>query len=77
MPDEYYAEPRLENLRVNASADRMFVLLVTYARSGSTWLGDITSRADNSFYVYEPLFRIIVEGYYKKGVVCFNNDTCR
>jgi len=76
MPDEYYAEPNPEKLRINAT-EKLFVLLLTYPRSGSTWLGEITSQADNSFYVYEPLFRIIVEGYFTRGSVCFNNNTCR
>lgn len=68
----------MTNLRVDSPDKRTtYVLLVTYARSGSTWLGDITNQAKNTFYVYEPLFRIIVEGYYAKNLVCYNNDTCR
>ena len=54
------------------------VLLVTYMRSGSSWLGDITSQAKNSFYVYEPFQNIIKQGYYTSGLVCFYNyDQCR
>lgn len=75
--DDFYAEKNLDKLRLNTTTNHTFVLLVTYARSGSTWLGEITNKAESTFYVYEPLFRIVVEGYYKKGVVCFNNNTCR
>lgn len=53
------------------------VLLVTYMRSGSSWLGDITQQAKDSFYVYEPFQTIINQGYYTNGLVCFYDDTCR
>ena len=53
------------------------VLLVTYMRSGSSWLGDITKQAEGSFYVYEPFQFVIEQGYYTNGSVCFYNDTCR
>ena len=53
------------------------VLLVTYTRSGSSWLGEITRQATNSFYVFEPFQFIIQQGYYTNGLVCFYNDHCR
>ena len=53
------------------------VLLVTYMRSGSSWLGDITKQANDSIYVFEPFKRIIDQGYYTDGHVCFYNDTCK
>ena len=72
------AEKLAANARDIGSKDnRTLVLLVTYARSGSTWLGQITNQIRNSFYIYEPFQYIIKEGYYKTNQVCFNNNTCR
>ena len=53
------------------------VLLVTYMRSGSSWLGSITSKAPGTFYLWEPLMHLIDEGYITNGSVCMNNDICR
>lgn len=53
------------------------VLLVTYMRSGSSWLGDITQQAKDSIYFYEPFQFMIEEGYYTNGLVCYYNDKCR
>lgn len=53
------------------------VLLVTYMRSGSSWLGDITQQAKDSIYFFEPFQFMIEEGYYSNGLVCYYNDKCR
>ncbi|KAL4223933.1 hypothetical protein ACF0H5_017394 [Mactra antiquata] len=55
----------------------VFVLILTYARSGSSWLGSITSMAENSMYVFEPLHGIIKEGFYMKDKLCHYDNTCR
>ena len=59
------------------SRNTTLILLVTYLRSGSTWLGEITKQAKNSFYTFEPFQAFIKQGYYANDSVCFNNDTCR
>lgn len=53
------------------------VLLVTYMRSGSSWLGDITKQAKDSIYFFEPFQFIIEEGYFTTDHVCFYNNLCR
>ena len=53
------------------------VLLVTYMRSGSSWLGDITKQAQDSVYFFEPFQYMVQEGYYTNGSVCYYNNICR
>ncbi|XP_053386529.1 uncharacterized protein LOC128550786 [Mercenaria mercenaria] len=53
------------------------VLLVGYSDSASVWSRDVVSYAQESFYVSEPLKMLLPDGYYKKHLVCFNNNTCR
>ncbi|XP_021366746.1 uncharacterized protein LOC110459039 isoform X2 [Mizuhopecten yessoensis] len=40
------------------------VLLMTYMRSGSTFLGDIVQQLPSVLYSYEPLRRYMEKGYY-------------
>ncbi|XP_053386302.1 carbohydrate sulfotransferase 1-like [Mercenaria mercenaria] len=61
----------------NTNHSTKFILLVTYGRSGSSWLGNITGQAENTFYVFEPFQRTLPQGYFKENFVCFNNNTCR
>ena len=53
------------------------ILIATYMRSGSTWLGAIANQAKESFYLYEPFQFLLENGYYTTGNVCFYNNTCR
>lgn len=66
----------LQNAHFNMTSSTP-VLLLTYMRSGSTWLGSITNRAPGAWYLWEPLFHLIDEGYITNGFVCMNNDVCR
>ncbi|KAL4229005.1 Carbohydrate sulfotransferase 1 [Mactra antiquata] len=76
--DNYVLRP-LNTLRMTEGDNTypVFVLILTYARSGSSWLGSITSMTENSMYVFEPLYKIIYQGFYTKYEVCFYNETCR
>ncbi|XP_053386138.1 uncharacterized protein LOC128550669 [Mercenaria mercenaria] len=67
-----------ETLRLKTTNTSItFVLLITYGRSGSSWLGDMISQAGSTLYVFEPLQRTASQGFFKDNLVCFNSNTCR
>ncbi|XP_021366745.1 carbohydrate sulfotransferase 1-like isoform X1 [Mizuhopecten yessoensis] len=56
------------------------VLLMTYMRSGSTFLGDIVQQLPSVLYSYEPLRRYMEKGYYltrDRGSCNTSNGKCR
>ncbi|XP_060083157.1 carbohydrate sulfotransferase 1-like [Ylistrum balloti] len=61
------------------SQDGAQVLLVTYLRSGSTFLGEIVQQIDRLMYRFEPLQRYMEPGQYisrNKGFCFLSNDSC-
>jgi len=74
VSSELPAPYHLPAIRTN---DTKRVLLMTYMRSGSTWTAAILNQSDSTFYIYEPFFIIVKQGYYKLDRVCFNDNSCR
>ncbi|XP_053386163.1 carbohydrate sulfotransferase 4-like isoform X2 [Mercenaria mercenaria] len=76
--DDLYVYSDKEELQLEkAELSATFVMIVGYARSGSSWLGEILSEAEESFYMFEPMQRPLAEGYYTSNLVCFNNNSYR
>lgn len=76
--EDLYVYTSPEELKLDKTAlSATFVLVVGYGRTGSSWIGEILSKADESFYVFEPMQRPLAEGYYLKHLVAFNDNTYR
>jgi hypothetical protein len=73
-----YVSSDKEDLKLDkATQTATFVIIVGYGRTGSSWLGEILSKAEESFYMFEPMQRPLAEGYYLTNMVAFNNNSYR
>ncbi|XP_069135302.1 carbohydrate sulfotransferase 1-like [Argopecten irradians] len=53
------------------------VIIVSYLRGGTTFLGEMLGFKKGNFYVYEPLHQTLRFGYYDTGVRCtMLNESC-
>ena len=78
VSDDLYVYSDKEELQLDkASQTATFVIMVCYGRTGSSWLGEILGKADESFYMFEPMQRPLSEGYYLPNLVAFNNNSYR
>ncbi|XP_060559375.1 carbohydrate sulfotransferase 4-like isoform X2 [Ruditapes philippinarum] len=76
--DDMYVSSDKEDLKLDkATQTATFVIIVGYGRTGSSWLGEILSKAEESFYMFEPMQRPLAEGYYLTNMVAFNNNSYR
>ena len=55
---------------VRSIASRSAILLVTYMRSGSTFLGEVFNQNPNVFYWFEPLAAVYDKLYPGKNIRC-------
>ncbi|XP_033745635.1 carbohydrate sulfotransferase 1-like [Pecten maximus] len=62
----------VQHPKVKTEAD---IMIVGYIRGGSTFLGELMGIRKDSFYLYEPLYRLSKLGYYKPGYHCNTMDT--
>ena len=53
----FLIKPRpLSGSPASAAAPGVKIMILTYKRSGSTFLGDLFDQSPDVFYVFEPLF---------------------
>ncbi|XP_071156137.1 carbohydrate sulfotransferase 1-like [Mytilus edulis] len=76
MPEKRIYETPFIEKNLDEKSD---VMLLAYARGGSTYVGHMLGHHKNSFYFYEPLFDEETRHQYcRNGSVCeFNTPSCR
>ncbi|XP_062590712.1 carbohydrate sulfotransferase 6-like [Saccostrea cucullata] len=52
------------------------ILLMTYMRSGSSFVGELLKFGGNVFYVFEPFWSVYEKSFRTDTEVCFRNGTC-
>lgn len=53
------------------------ILLMTYMRSGSSFVGELMKFGGNVFYVYEPFWSVYEKTFRTDTEVCHRNGTCQ
>lgn len=66
--------PPCPRITINNKVDKNYtaILILTYRRSGSTFMGKIMEYSPGSFYVFEP-FRLIEQAYNARKQVRLND----